>query len=207
MPVPAASAAAPPLADAKAVLAAAWRSEADAWRALGAAWQATLDDGEPCAAAARRQLQCFRSSGTGTLALIRQLDRPVMLSVQSGGTRGHVLLTGLTMRQATLATREGQFALPLSALAELWRGEFATLWRTPPGYDDGAPVDWLSAQLAAAQGETAPPAPSKFDAALRSRLNAFQVAQGLKPDGLAGPLTLMLINRATGVAEPRLQPE
>jgi general secretion pathway protein A len=53
----------------------------------------------------------------------------------------------------------------------------------------------------------APSAPTRFDAALRSRLNAFQVAQGLKPDGLAGPLTLMQINRATGVDEPHLQDE
>lgn len=207
---PASTASAPaaaPLADAKAVLAAAWRSEAEAWRALGIAWKTPLDDGEPCVAAARQQLQCFRSSGSSTLALIRQLDRPVMLAVQSGGVRGQVLLTGLTMRQATLATREGPLTLPLGELAGLWRGEFATLWRTPPGYDDGAPVDWLSAQLAAAQGEAAPPSPTKFNASLRNRLNAFQVAQGLKPDGLAGPLTLMLINRATGVAEPRLQPE
>jgi murein L,D-transpeptidase YcbB/YkuD len=78
---------------------------------------------------------------------------------------------------------------------------------TPPGYADGAPVDWLSTQLAAAQGMPAPSAPTRFDAALRSRLNAFQVAQGLKPDGLAGPLTLMQINRATGVDEPQLQDE
>jgi len=206
-PASAASAAAPPQADAKAVLAAAWRSEAEAWRALAPAWQVQLGDGEPCAAAARQQLQCFRSSGSSTLALIRQLDRPVLLTLQGSGSRGHVLLTGLTMRQATLATRDGELALPLAELAGVWRGEFATLWRTPPGYDDGAPVDWLSAQLAVAQGEAAPPAPTKFDATLRNRLNAFQVAQGLKPDGLAGPLTLMLINRATGVAEPRLLPE
>jgi general secretion pathway protein A len=199
--------AAPPLADAKKVLAAGWRSEADAWRALGTSWQAHLDDGEPCAAATRQQLQCFRNTGTGTLATIRQLDRPVMLTLAGGGTRTQVLLTGLSMRHATLATRDGTLSLPLTTLAELWRGDFATLWRTPPGYDDGAPVDWLSAQLAAAQGDPAPPPPTKFDAALRSRLNAFQVAQGLKPDGLAGPVTLMLINRATGVAEPRLQSE
>ena len=204
---PAASTAPPPLADAKTVLAAGWRNEADAWRALGNAWQARLDEGEPCAAAARQQLQCFRSGGTGTLALVRQLDRPVLLTLGSGAARSQVLLTGLSMRHATLSTREGAMNLPLAALAGLWRGEFATLWRTPPGYDDGAPVDWLSARLAAAQGESAPSAPSKFDAALRSRLNAFQVAQGLKPDGLAGPVTLMLLNRASGVAEPRLQPE
>ena len=203
----ASAASAPAPADAKAVVAAAWRSERDALRALAQSWQVTLDDGEPCASAARQALQCFRSNGS-TLALIRQLDRPVLLTLQTAGSKpSYALLTGLTMRSATLATGEGAMSLPLTALAELWRGEFATLWRTPPGYDDGAPVDWLSAQLAAAQGEAAPPAPTRFDAALRSRLNAFQVAQGLKPDGLAGPLTLMQINRASGVAEPRLQSE
>ncbi|MDH5338598.1 MAG: peptidoglycan-binding protein, partial [Rubrivivax sp.] len=35
---------------------------------------------------------------------------------------------------------------------------------------------------------------------------AFQRAQGLKPDGLAGPLTLMQLNRAVAVPEPHLQP-
>ncbi|MFT3953544.1 MAG: AAA family ATPase [Piscinibacter sp.] len=196
------AASSPAPADPKAVLAAAWRSEADAWRALAPAWKISLDEGEPCASAARQQLQCFRSSST--LALIRQLDRPVLLTLQSGGRPAYAVLTGLSARSATLATGDGELSLPLASLAEVWRGEFATLWRTPPGYADGAPVDWLSAQLAAAQGEPAPPAPTRFDAALRKRLDAFQVAQGLKPDGLAGPLTLMLINRATGVAEPRL---
>ena len=71
----------------------------------------------------------------------------------------------------------------------------------------GATADWLSVQLAAAQGEPAPSSPARMDNTLLTRLNAFQVAQGLKPDGLAGPLTLMQINRATGVVEPRLQPE
>ena len=202
-PAAAASAASSPApADPKAVLAAAWRSEADGWRALAPAWKISLDDGEPCASAARQQLQCFRSSST--LALIRQLDRPVMLTLQAGGKPAYAVLTALTPRSATLATGDGELNLPLASLAEVWRGEFATLWRTPPGYADGAPVDWLSAQLAAAQGETPPPAPTRFDTTLRKRLDAFQVAQGLKPDGLAGPLTLMLINRATGVAEPRL---
>jgi general secretion pathway protein A len=203
---PASAAAVAPPAEPKTVLAAAFRSEKDAWRALATEWKLTLDEGEPCTAAARQQLQCFRSSST--LALIRLLDRPVLLTLQpAGGKPGYALLTGLSMRQATLRTEAGAQALPLASLAELWRGEFATLWRAPPGYADGAPVDWLSTQLAVAQGLPAPSAPTRFDAALRSRLNAFQVAQGLKPDGLAGPLTLMQINRATGVDEPHLQDE
>jgi general secretion pathway protein A len=205
---PAASAAASAVtSDPKTVLASAFRSEKDAWRALATQWKLTLDDGEPCAAAAKQQLQCFRS-GNSTLALIRLLDRPVLLTLQGGGGKpSYALLTGLSMRQATLRTEAGLQSLPLASLAELWRGEFATLWRAPPGYADGAPVDWLSTQLAAAQGQPAPSAPTRFDAALRSRLNAFQVAQGLKPDGLAGPLTLMQINRAISVDEPHLQDE
>ncbi len=33
---------------------------------------------------------------------------------------------------------------------------------------------------------------------------AFQQSQGLAPDGVAGPTTLMQINRASGLAEPWL---
>ena len=39
----------------------------------------------------------------------------------------------------------------------------------------------------------------------QSRIHRFQLAQGVTPDGRAGPLTLMLLNRATGVNEPRLR--
>ena len=31
------------------------------------------------------------------------------------------------------------------------------------------------------------------------------MAQGLRPDGIAGPTTFMQLNRATGVSEPRLE--
>ena len=34
----------------------------------------------------------------------------------------------------------------------------------------------------------------------------FQLAQGLIPDGRAGPMTFMQLNRAAGLAEPRLRP-
>ena len=37
-----------------------------------------------------------------------------------------------------------------------------------------------------------------------SQVQSFQTAQGLKADGIAGPTTFMLLNRATGVDEPRL---
>ena len=35
-------------------------------------------------------------------------------------------------------------------------------------------------------------------------MSTFQLSQGLKPDGLAGPTTFMQLNRATGIDEPQL---
>jgi general secretion pathway protein A len=96
--------------------------------------------------------------------------------------------------------------LTLPALARVWRGEFATLWRTPPGWrpdagpqGDAALRSWVAAQLAAAGQAGAAP--------LGERVRAFQVAQGLPPDGVAGPMTLIALMRlpAAGSAdEPRL---
>ena len=68
----------------------------------------------------------------------------------------------------------------------------------------GPLVDAVGAQLAAQQGASAPAPAHVFDAALRARVAAFQQAQGLTPDGVVGPTTLMQLNRAAGVDEPWL---
>jgi general secretion pathway protein A len=121
------------------------------------------------------------------------------------------LLTGLGAGTATLEASGARHMVTLETLASMWRGEFATLWRVPAGYAgplaDGARgpvVDRLAALLAAARHEAAPAAGQPLDAALRGRLFAFQLTQGLQPDGVAGPTTFMQLNRAGGVTEPRL---
>jgi general secretion pathway protein A len=97
-------------------------------------------------------------------------------------------------------------------LADYWRGEFATFWRPPPNYAGtivdgraGPATQWLARQLAAALGDTGPVDARLDDATLRNWIHRFQLAQGLPSDGSAGPITLMQLNRANGVAEPRLQ--
>lgn len=96
-------------------------------------------------------------------------------------------------------------------LAPLWHGETATLWKAPanlPAGDDvaatAAGAAWLDRQLALAG---AAPAGSRgvSPEVRRARVHQFQLGQGLTPDGQAGPLTLMLLNRAAGVQEPRLR--
>ena len=203
------------------------RNEADAWRELAPAWKLSLGDGDPCPAAQDQAVHCYRSKTN--LALIRQLGRPGILTLRgdlgndsgnsSGNSSGNVgnrpayaLLTGLTGQTATLRAGGVSHSVPLLALAAVWRGEFATFWRAPPAYrstvadgSSGPVVDALAAQLARSRGQPAPSEPVVFDAAFKSRLAEFQLAQGLKPDGLAGPTTFMQLNRATGVDEPRLQ--
>jgi len=185
------------------------RNEKDAWRELAPEWKLALDEGDPCIAAARAQVQCFRAPSS-SLALIRQLDRPGILMLRDDSDRPvYALLTGLTNDTATLRMAGVSQTVSLVSLATLWRGDFATFWRAPPGYagklvDAGAgPVaGWLAEQLAKLRGEHVPIATD--EAAWKARVSAFQLAQGLKPDGLAGPTTFMQLNRASGVDEPHL---
>ena len=187
------------------------RVEADAWRELAPAWQLALAPGDPCLAAAQAQVQCYRSSAS-TLALIRQIGRPGLLTLYDAESRAYfALLTGLGEGQATLRIGGTDQSVSLSSLAGLWRGEFATFWRTPPGYASRgaegasrAPAQWLATQLDAVEAAAPPAARPASGATLRSRVLAFQLAQGLRPDGVVGPTTLMQLNRAVGIAEPRL---
>jgi general secretion pathway protein A len=189
------------------------RTEREAWRELAPAWNLPTADGDPCVVAQASQVLCHR--GTGSLALIRQLGRPGILTLRTADDKpGYALLTGLTGQTATLRTQGVVHTVALTSLARIWRGEFATYWRMPPGYRDrpaegssGPVVDWLADRLARVQGQAAPGDKQTFDAALKAKVYAFQFAQELKPDGLAGPETFMLLNRATGVDEPRLQTE
>ena len=46
----------------------------------------------------------------------------------------------------------------------------------------------------------------RVDNAMKTRVQAFQLAQGLKPDGLAGPTTFMQLTRATAAPGAGLAP-
>lgn len=204
-----------------AILATSTVSENQTWAALGQLWGLSLagaNNIDTCEAAAAQQIRCYSKSPVN-LSLIRQLDRPGILTLYAAGDRPvFVLLTGLTAQTATLKIDDITHTVPLPMLAQAWAGSFATLWRTPPDMPDTAVrgrtlpgTVWLGNQLGRLSGTPQPlPAESadqrdRLEAAVRSRINSFQLAQGLPPDSKAGPMTLMQLNRALGVSEPRLQ--
>lgn len=223
---PAASAAAPPASAASSGAAAPapapaplqladWAArDGDAWQALAQRWGLPLPaDADPCSVAAQRGLQCYRTV-SGSLSLIRLIDRPVLLTLQRPGRPPALAaLVGLDGQQATLQVDGAPRRVALAELAGAWRGEFTTFWRVPPGYvsraDNIRPLrGWLASQLAGVPGVAAPASaagsvPPGWPE-LSRQVQAFQASQGLPPDGRVGPITLMQINRASGVAEPRL---
>ncbi|MBI5719938.1 MAG: AAA family ATPase [Burkholderiales bacterium] len=191
------------------LLAAAWADEASAWRALATAWKTPLGEGDVCGrAAAAAGLACFRTRGG--LAAVRQLGRPGLVLLRQRDEPPVVaLLVALDEHGATLQTAGRHWKLGFAALASVWKGDFATLWRTPPGWREfsaaaSAPAlpastrAWVNERLAGAGvGDATQP--------MRERIWAYQVAQGLPPDGRLGPLTMMQLGRSAGPAEPALQ--
>jgi general secretion pathway protein A len=184
--------------------------EKSAWRDLLPMWGIDAGDGDPCAAAARRQIRCSKFSAT--LPMVRSLARPGLVWLRDDtGRSTTAVLVALNDKTATLRAGDETLAVQAGALAKVWHGEFATAWRLPPGYvtavaegASGPIVDRLATQIAGFAGEPAPPPGQTMDAELRAKVAKFQAAHGLPSLGRAGPTTFMQINRATGVDEPRL---
>ena len=187
------------------------RNENQAWRELAQAWKLTPGEGVPCLAFVREQVRCF--STNTSLALIRQLGRPGIVKLDSrSASPSYALLVALTPDSATLRAGNTEQTVTLAALAARWEGEFATLWRAPAGYNgpindgQGSPVgQWVAARLAALDGKTQAVDQPIQNVAFKARVRAFQLAQGLPPDGVLGPLTFMQLNRAGGEDEPVLR--
>lgn len=178
-----------------------------AWRELAPDWKLPANSADPCQTASAQQLQCYRASQL-TMPLLRHLNRPGILTLHAAqGPAVYALLVGLSDQTATLRLTGGLHTVRLIDLAQLWRGDFATYWQVPPGYNTGLQegstgpaVDWLASRLTVLDGvpsAATDAAPIALDAALRSRVLAFQRARGITPDGQPGPMTFMQIESAT----------
>ncbi|MES2583052.1 MAG: AAA family ATPase [Pseudomonadota bacterium] len=185
-----------------------------AWQALSPSWQLPANSADPCATAAAQQLQCYRTSKLN-LPLLRQLARPGILALYAddNATR-YAVLVGMGDQTATLQFGNQRHTVSLSTLARRWRGEFATLWRAPEGYNPaarggstGPAITLLAHQLDQLDGiATASPSasPQPLDAALKQRVRDFQRTHGLQADGQPGPMTYMQLESALGGNTPRL---
>ncbi len=200
----------PEMADAE--LSSALRSEPDTIAALVAAWGMSPPAGAnvSCQSIRGLGLECARDKGRWSD--LRLFDRPVALRLTpaGGGENGQLVITALDEEFATVDTGDGLARAPIAVLDERWSGNYLLLWR-PPRPDvrlisrstRGEVVQWLRAQLAPLPAaELADTESPIYDGALVRAVQRFQRGQGLSPDGIAGPRTLILLNNLRGEATP-----
>jgi len=190
-------------------------SETAALGALAALWGpsfanlAGTDPKATCEAALRANLRCH--AGRGGLYELRLLDRPAVVTLHDGPRTGHAVLVAMDERSVTLAHGERREQVDIAAFVARFGGEFTTFWRMPAAFRDvvaqgdrGPDVDWIAQRLAGLHSATAPALDAPLDARTKEWLRAFQAAQDLKADGVAGPRTYMRLNQLSNVVEPRL---
>ena len=191
------------------------KSENAALAALAPLWGpdfaslAGADARATCEAALRANLRCH--AGRGGLYELRLLDRPAVVTLHDGPRTGYAVLVGMDERSVTLAVDGRRERVDIAAFVARFGGEFTTFWRMPAAFrevvslgDRGPDVDWIAQRLAGLNSATAPALDAALDARTKEWLRAFQAAQDLKADGVAGPRTYMRLNQLSNVAEPRL---
>jgi general secretion pathway protein A len=164
-----------------------------------------------CKLASDDGMRCLLARGT--LKDLRNLNLPAVVKLrQERGPEFYGMLVRIEDDAATVVLDGSQRRVPLGILEDQWAGEFAALWRGPPGAPrdmmlnhHGTDVAWLARRLAQVEGRDAKvPDDAPFDLGLKRRLTLFQSAQKLKPDGIAGPETLARIAALTDNDVPRL---
>ena len=181
-------------------------------------WNVEYQDGNgtACAQAVASGLSCLYQKGSWTG--IRQLDRPVILTLtdRNGNTHQPVLVS-LDDEHGDLAFGENHSVHSVEEISALWYGEYLLIWRPPngeskaikPGMRDEN-VRWLRQSLAAINTDYDPEAGGSadldfFDTELEQRLKDFQRDHRLKVDGLAGQQTQIIINSSLALdGTPRL---
>ncbi len=133
---------------------------------------------------------------------LKAYNLPAILELKDEeGKRKLAMIQSVTTDgNVTLLIDGHQFLSPESELDKLWDGQFLLLWRLPPGKEatlkngmQGESIRWLVSQLGQLSNKPLPYSLSKFNLTLKARVIEFQKTNKLKPDGIAGPDTLIKI--------------
>jgi general secretion pathway protein A len=176
---------------------------------LFALWNVDFDEtagSTACQQAERKGLSCYFNRGSWSG--IRQLDRPVMLTLtDSRGDTHQPVLVSLTGETGELAIADARVSYPLDEISDMWFGQYLLVWRPPNGRNDvmrpgmrDPNVLWLRQSLAAIDADYRPENLDSdlFDEDLEQELMHFQRAHRLRIDGIAGEQTQILINSLLG---------
>lgn len=167
-----------------------------------------------CASLHVGDLRCL--ADRGSFSMIERYNRPALLVLQRGDHRQTVLLSAINGDMITLVGGNATHQVSRAKLLKHWTGRFEIVWRADSGVrliEPGAvgnDVVWLRRRLVQTDGKNPDtklgPQSPVYDDALEVRLKHFQLAHGLRPDGMAGPRTQIMLNDAvSSPGSPRLK--
>jgi len=189
---------------------AAWLGEQhfSAWRALAGLWRRP-DAGaaiqSACDGIDRTGFSCLRESGNWSR--IRQLGLPVILVLRDPATR-LLVLRGFGPDGLLIGSEADGVVVARESIEPMWFGEFLVAWPQAPDWPteirrgaSGPAVDIVMQLASFAE----PPwrGSGVFDGDFETWLVAFQRRNGLAPDGIIGPNTLIHLMAPT-IDQPRL---
>ncbi|MEE4186157.1 MAG: AAA family ATPase [Gammaproteobacteria bacterium] len=164
-----------------------------------------------CDQAREYQLACFFNRGS--IAQVRRLDRPAILTLNDiAGTPHQIVLRALDDTVADISLGGTLYQVSVAELSRLWLGEYLLLWRPQlgavkafvPGMED-PDVGWLRQSLALIQGRPIDPMNSNvYDEELEARVRDYQIERRIDVDGMAGQQTQILMNSDLDIGAPRL---
>ena len=171
-------------------------------------FEPTLDEAN-CEAANRVGLQC--QQGSGSLKSLLELDHPAVVRLfDENATEFYADLLRVDDQEADLLIDGESWTVSRDWLEQAWGDEYTLLWRLPKSgtrsitpRSNKADLQWLENALSRTFKER-PRKISKFDEPLAAKLKRFQEQEGLKPDGVAGPQTLIRLNARGREPMPRL---
>jgi len=177
----------------------------------GRAYERRLAE-RPCDAVRRSGLDCI--AHRGTWKLVRRFDLPVVLEIDSPSGPRFLAVTSADDNDATVQLGPRAEVIAVDQIEREWDGRFVLVWKPPrSGMEpigrgaSGADVVWLRERLGALDGQSGPARrPARmYDQPLAARVAAFQRAQGLHEDGIAGEETLAKLTAMLDTAAPSLR--
>lgn len=176
-------------------------------------WSLTYRPGDVIVQAQAQGLRCLKQRGD--LTRLARMNKPAVLTLRDKKeTSYYAALTSLGEKTATLTIGLESRTVDLPELAQCWSGEYLLFWRLPPEYDKsqlrpgdrGPLVAWVQKHLELAQGRTVSDKPKEvYDQEMVNQVIKFQAANGLKPDGIVGPKTIMFLTAFTEDGDPVLR--
>lgn len=193
------------------------KTKEQALDALFKEWHSVFDAGNAGDFDAQARAQGLRSlSARGSIGDLRYMNKPAVLGFRDEkGAAYYGTLTSLKGDRAVVTISGETRTSDVRELMRWWSGEYLLLWREPAGCkenvklgEQGPTVGWIEERLAFTQGKPRPAnGAQSYDSRLEEQVKQFQLVNGMVPDGIVGPRTLIGLGGVVAAGDPSLSGE